>query len=62
MKKLYRSTIDKRIGGVCGGLAEYTDSDPTIWRILFLALIFAPFPTVLFYLLACIVIPKNKNL
>lgn len=62
MKKLYRSTVDKRIGGVCGGLAEYTDSDPTIWRILFLALIFAPFPTVLFYLLACIVIPKNKNL
>jgi phage shock protein C len=62
MKKLYRSTIDKRIGGVCGGLAEYTDSDPTIWRILFLALIFAPFPTVLFYLLACIVIPKNKTL
>ena len=62
MKKLYRSTIDKRIGGVCGGLAEYTDSDPTIWRIIFLALIFAPFPTVLFYLLACIVIPKNKNL
>jgi phage shock protein C len=62
MKKLYRSTIDKRIGGVCGGLAEYTNSDPTIWRIFFLALIFAPFPTVLFYLLTCIVIPQNKIL
>ncbi len=62
MKKLYRSYSDKRIGGVCGGIAEYTNSDPTIWRILFLALIFVPFPTVLFYLLACIFIPQNKIL
>lgn len=62
MKKLYRSSKDKRIGGVCGGIAEYTESDPTIWRIIFLALIFAPFPTILFYLLACIIIPKNNSL
>jgi phage shock protein C len=59
MRKLYRSSTDKQIGGVCGGIAEYTDSDPTIWRVLFLALIFAPFPTILLYLLAMIIIPKN---
>ena len=35
MKKLFRSTTDNRIGGVCGGIAEYTNSDPTIWRLLF---------------------------
>jgi len=59
MKKLFRSTIDSRIGGVCGGLAEYTNSDPAIWRLLFVALIFAPFPMIFMYLLAWIIIPKN---
>ncbi len=34
-KKLYRSSTDKQIGGVCGGIAEYTDSDPTVWRLIF---------------------------
>ena len=59
MRKLYRSLTDKQIGGVCGGIAEYTDSDPAVWRLLFVALIFAPFPTILFYLLAMIIIPKK---
>lgn len=62
MKKLYRSHTDKKIGGVCGGLAEYTESDPTIWRILFLAAIFAPFPTIFMYCLAWIIIPLNKSI
>ena len=59
MKKLFRSTTNKQIAGVCGGLAEYTNSDPTIWRLLFLALIFSTFPIIVVYLLACIIIPKN---
>ena len=59
MRKLYRSSTDKQIGGVCGGIAEYTDSDPAVWRLLFVVLIFAPFPTILFYLLAMIIIPKK---
>jgi len=59
MKKLFRSTTDKSLGGVCGGLAEYTNSDSTIWRLLFVALIFAPFPMIFMYLLAWIIIPKN---
>jgi phage shock protein C len=59
MKKLFRSTVDKRISGVCGGIAEYTSSDPTLWRLLFLALIFAPFPIILLYLLASVIIPKK---
>lgn len=59
MRKLYRSSTEKQIGGVCGGIAEYTDSDPAVWRLLFVALIFAPFPTILFYLLAMIIIPKK---
>ena len=60
MKKLFRSTTDKQIGGVCGGLAEYTNSDSTIWRLLFVALIFAPFPMIFMYCVAWAVIPKNN--
>lgn len=37
-KKFYRSTTDKCIGGVCGGLGEYFDIDPLIFRMLFLIL------------------------
>lgn len=60
MKKLYRCSIDKQIGGVCCGIANYTNTDPSIWRIIFLVLIFSPTPIVLFYLLACIILPKNE--
>ncbi len=35
-KRLYRSTDDRMIGGVCGGLAEYFDIDSTIVRVIFL--------------------------
>lgn len=59
MRKLFRSTTDSRIGGVCGGLAEYTNSDSAIWRLIFLGLIFVPFPIIFIYLLAWIIIPKK---
>lgn len=39
MKKLYRSRTDKKIAGVCGGLGEYFNIDPTIWRIVFFLLL-----------------------
>jgi phage shock protein PspC (stress-responsive transcriptional regulator) len=35
---LRRSTTNKVLGGVCGGLAEYTDTDPLLWRVAFIAL------------------------
>ena len=34
-KKLYRSRTDRKIWGVCGGLAQYFDIDPTIIRVIF---------------------------
>ncbi|MFC1860603.1 PspC domain-containing protein [Chloroflexota bacterium] len=34
-KKLYRSRTDRKIWGVCGGLAQYFDIDPTIVRVIF---------------------------
>ncbi|MCT4545138.1 MAG: PspC domain-containing protein [Vallitalea sp.] len=35
MKKLVKSRTNKKINGVCGGIAEYLDIDPTIIRLLF---------------------------
>lgn len=39
-KKLYRSEKDKKIAGVCGGLAEYFDIDPTLVRLAWIFLVF----------------------
>lgn len=39
VKKLYRSRTNRRIAGVCGGLGEYFNLDPTIWRIIFILLL-----------------------
>lgn len=33
-KKLYRSRYDRKISGICGGLADYLNSDPTLIRVL----------------------------
>ncbi|MGZ5468016.1 MAG: PspC domain-containing protein [Candidatus Aminicenantales bacterium] len=60
-KKLYRSTSQKMLGGVCGGLAEYFDTDVSIIRLLTvgLALVTAFFPMFFFYIIAWIVIPLS---
>ena len=56
-KKLYRSRTNKKLFGVCGGLAEYFDIDATIIRlILVLAVVFAGFG-ILAYLIAALVMP-----
>lgn len=38
MKKLYRSNTNRKLSGVCGGLAEHFDIDPTIIRLIFIFL------------------------
>ena len=60
-KRLYRSTTQKMLGGVCGGLAEYFDMDVSIIRLLFvgLALVTAFFPLFFFYIIAWIVVPQG---
>jgi len=57
-KKLRRSSYDRKIGGVCGGLGEYTNIDPIIWRLVFFICIFTPVPIILFYLLAWFILPS----
>lgn len=59
-KRLYRSRNDRMIGGVCGGLAEYFDIDPTIVRLGFVALFFIG-GAILAYIIAWLVIPKENK-
>lgn len=58
-KRLYRSRRDVMICGVCGGIAEYFDIDPTIVRLIAVVLIFGWGSGVLAYLVGAIIIPKN---
>ena len=59
-KKLVRSA-NKKIAGVCGGLAEYFGLDASIVRIIYLlATIFTAFAGVLIYILLMIVMPEQK--
>jgi phage shock protein PspC (stress-responsive transcriptional regulator) len=61
-KKLYRSTSQKMLGGVCGGLAEYFDVDVSMVRLIFaaVALVTAVLPMTFFYLIAWIVVPVER--
>ena len=59
-KKLVRSA-DKKIAGVCGGLAEYFGMDARIVRIIWLlATIFTAFAGVLIYIIMMLVMPAQK--
>ena len=62
MKRLYRSTTDKMLAGICGGLAEYFEMDPTIVRlvVVFLAIITGGVPALLVYILGVFIIPERK--
>ena len=58
-KPFGRSVADKRLAGVCGGIAEFLGIDPTIVRVLVIILfVVSPAFTVLAYLVAAIFIPK----
>jgi phage shock protein PspC (stress-responsive transcriptional regulator) len=56
-KKLQRS-LDSKIFGVCGGLGEYFDIDPTIIRIIFLVALVTFGSGLLLYLILALVMPK----
>lgn len=58
-KRFYLSSTDKKLGGVCGGLAEYFSLDPLIVRLVFVALILGWGCGLLLYILLWILAPKN---
>lgn len=62
-KKLYRSITDRKVAGVCGGLGEYFNIDPTLIR---LAWVLLSIPTAFFggfiaYIIAAAIIPENYD-
>jgi phage shock protein C len=61
MKKLYLSNTDKKIFGVCGGIAETYDIDPTIVRLVtvFLTLVTFVVPLIVTYIIAGIIMPRK---
>jgi phage shock protein C len=57
VKRLMRSSRDKKLGGVCAGLADYFDLDPTIVRIVWLLAVLFAGTGLLVYLILWIVLP-----
>jgi len=60
-KRLYRSRSDRKIAGVCGGLANYFGWDPVIPRIIFVALVLGAGSGLLAYVICWIVIPLEPK-
>ena len=61
-KKLYRSKKDRKISGICGGIAEYLAVDSTIVRLIAVALAFLIFPaTIVAYIVFIFVIPEDNG-
>ena len=60
LKRIYRSSQNKVLAGICAGLAEYFNIDPVIVRVIFVVLLIASFGTAaLAYLIAWIIIPSK---
>ena len=60
-KKLYRSSTDKVIAGICGGLAKYLEVDSTLIRVLFILLVFMGGSGILLYIILIFVIPLDTD-
>ncbi len=56
MKKLYKSRTDKKLGGVCGGLAEYFEIDSSLVRLGWVLLTLAGGSGILAYIIAAVVL------
>jgi phage shock protein PspC (stress-responsive transcriptional regulator) len=62
VKKLYLSNTDKKLFGVCGGVAEYFAVDSTVVRLAWVILVAVSFGAGLVaYLVAAMVIPQNPQ-
>lgn len=62
VRKLYRSRTDRMLAGVCGGLADYSNVDPTVVRILtVVAGVLTGGLVLLAYIAAMVIIPENPS-
>ena len=60
-KKLYRSAKNRQLAGVCGGLAEYLNMDPTVIRVLWAVVSLFAFVGVVAYIVCAIIIPEEPT-
>lgn len=59
MKRLYKSRKDKIVDGVCGGIAEYFDTDPVLVRIIFVLFTFVGGSGIIAYIVGMIIMPAQ---
>ena len=59
-KKLYRNTQDKMLAGVCSGIAEYINLDPTVVRVIWALLTLTSIGLVA-YIICALIIPEKPN-
>ena len=60
-KKLYRSATDKKLAGVCAGVAKYLNMDPTVIRVIWAVLSLFAFVGVIAYIICALVIPEEPT-
>jgi phage shock protein C len=62
LKKLHKSVVEKKIGGICGGLGEFLDVDPTLVRLatVIAAIMTAIVPFIIVYIIAWFIIPEGS--
>lgn len=60
-KRIYRNTDDVKIAGVCSGIADYFDVDPTLIRLIWVLLCLWGGIGIVLYLIAWIIVPKNPD-
>ena len=58
--RLHKSTKDRKIAGVCGGIAEYLNADPTIVRLAFALLVLGWGSGVLAYIACALILPEGE--
>ena len=58
-KRLYRSTSDRQLAGVCGGIAKYLNLDPTVIRILWVIITLFGFAGLIAYIACVFIIPEE---
>ena len=60
-KRLYRSRDERKIWGVCGGIAEYFDVDPTLVRLIAVLTLFFACTGIIVYIILAIVMPLEPQ-
>lgn len=58
-KRLYKSSIDKKVCGVCGGIANYFDVDPTVIRLIWVIFTLVGGSGLIAYIIAAIIMPDE---